>query len=156
MKKRIEKIAIDYTFNTAHKRANYTLDGEHWMNGGEFAEIITKKVLGFTPKKDANTAYDVASDIPELNASVKSSHFTLVNKVLADTFDETVNKYFETVHSTTWIYTIIIEDTATLYFMTAEEFREYLYTFATLNERNVIRARTLSAKMIAWFENRLD
>ena len=156
MKKEVRAITIDYTYDTAHKGTNYTLDGQHWMNGGEFAEIITKAVLGYEAKKDANTSYDVASDIEELNASVKSSRFTLVNKVLADTFDETVNKYFETVHSTVWIYTVIMEETATLYYMTAEEFREYLYKFTALNERNVIRAKATSAKMIAWFESKLN
>ena len=156
MKKLTAEIKINYTFNTAHKGANYTFDGEHWVNGGEFAEIITKSVLGFEAKKDANTAYDVASDIEEINASVKSSRFTLVNKKLADTFDETVNRYFETVHSTQWIYTIVMENTATMYFMTAEDFREYLYKFTALNERNVIRSKATSAKMIAWFESKLD
>lgn len=156
MKKLTAEIKINYTFDTAHKGANYTFDGEHWVNGGEFAEIITKSVLGFKAKKDANTAYDVASDIEEINASVKSSRFTLVNKKLADTFDETVKRYFETVHSTQWIYTVVMENTATLYFMTAEDFREYLYKFTTLNERNVIRAKATSAKMIAWFESKLS
>jgi hypothetical protein len=156
MKKEVRTITIDYTYDTAHKGTNYTLDGQHWMNGGEFAEVITKSVLGYEAKKDANTSYDIASDIEELNASVKSSRFTLVNKVLADTFDETVNKYFETVHSTVWIYTVVMEETATLYYMTAEEFREYLYKFTALNERNVIRAKATSGKMIAWFESKLN
>ena len=156
MKKLTAEIKINFTFDTAHKGANYTLDNEHWVNGGEFAEIITKSVLGFEAKKDANTAYDVASDIEEISASVKSSRFTLVNKKLADTFDETVKRYFETVHSTQWIYTVIIENTATLYFMNKEEFTEYLYKFTALNERNAIRAKATSTKMIAWFESKLN
>lgn len=156
MTKEVKTISINYTYDKAHKGANYTLDGEHWMNNGEFAEVITKSVLGFEAKKDANTAYNEGSDIEELNASVKSSRFTLTSKVLADTFDNTVIKYFETVHSTVWIYTVVMEDTATLYTMNADEFREYLYKFATFTERKVIRAKATSTKMIAWFESKLN
>lgn len=154
MKKLTAEIKIAYTFNPEHKGANYTFDGEHWTNGGEFAEIITKSILGFEAKKDANSHYDEASDIEELNASVKSSRFTLVNFALADTFKESVDKYFETVHSTLWIYTVIIEDTATLYYMNKEEFKEFLYKFTSLNERKVVRCKATSGKMIAWFESK--
>lgn len=156
MTKREERVNINYTFDTAHKGANYTLDGEHWMNGGEFAEVITKSVLGYEAKKDANTAYDEASDIEEISASVKSSRFTLVNKVLADNFDDTVTRYFETVHSTTWIYTVVIEENVTLYYMTADEFKEFIYTFCFFNERKQIRGRATSGKMIRWLEEKVN
>lgn len=156
MKKITAEIKINFTFDTTHKGANYTFDGQHWVNGGEFAEVITKSVLGFEAKKDACTRYDVASDIEEINASVKSSRFTLVNMKLADTFEETVNKYFETVHSTMWIYTVVIENTAMLYMMNKDEFKEFLYTFTALNERKVVRCKATSGKMIAWFESKLN
>lgn len=156
MKKEVYTINVNYTYDTSHKGTNYTLDGQHWMNGGEFAEVITKSVLGFEAKKDANTSYDVASDIEELNASVKSSRFTLVNKTLADTFDETVNLYFKTVHSTCWIYTVVLEEEVTLYTMNANEFKSFLYAFTALNERNVIRAKATSTKMIKWFEEKVE
>lgn len=156
MKKITAEIKINYIFDTAHKGSNYSFDGGHkWCNGGEFAEIIAKSVLGFEPKKDANTSYDVNSDIPEIKASVKSSKFTLVNMQLADTFEETVDRYFKTAHSTTWIYTIVIENMATLYIMNKTEFKRFLYTFTALNERNVVRCKATSGKMIAWFENNL-
>lgn len=156
MRKQIEEIKIDYIFDTTHKGANYSLDGEHWTNGGEFAEVITKSVLGFEAKKDANTSYDKASDIEELNASVKSSRFTLVNKVLADTFEETINKYFETVHSDKWVYTVVMESTATLYWMDADEFKSFLYQFCFFNERKAVRCKATSGKMIKWLEERLS
>lgn len=156
MKKEIRTINFNYTFNTAHKGANYTLDNEHWINGGEFAEVVTKSVLGYEAKKDANTRYDVASDIEEINASVKSSRFTLVNMKLAETFEETITKYFETVHSNIWIYTVVIENEATLYYMNKTEFNEFLHTFCFFNERFNVRCRATSGKMIAWFENKLN
>lgn len=156
MKKITAEIKINYIFDTTHKGSNYSFDGGHkWCNGGEFAEIIAKSVLGFEPKKDANTSYDVDSDIPEIKASVKSSKFTLVNKKLGDTFEESVDNYFATTHSTTWIYTIVIDNIATLYIMNKVEFEQFLYTFTSLNERNVVRCKATSGKMIAWFENKI-
>jgi len=156
MKKEIRTINFNYTFNTAHKGANYTLDNEHWINGGEFAEVVTKSGLGDEAKKDANTRYDEASDIEEINVSVKSSRFTLVNMKLAETFEETITKYFETVHSNIWIYTVVMENEATLYYMNKEEFNEFLHTFCFFNERFNVRCRATSGKMIAWFENKLN
>lgn len=157
MRKEVYSINIDYTFNPAHKGANYTFNnGINWVNNGEFSEILCKSVLGFDSKKDANTPYDKGSDIEELNASVKSSRFTLVNMKLANTFEESITKYFQTVHSSIWIYVIVVNDEVNLYYMDKEEFKEFLYEFSGLNERQVIRAKATSGKMIAWFENKLN
>ena len=99
MKKISTLTTIEYTFDPTRKGAKYTLDGTHYMNGGEFAEVATKAALGFEAHKDANTAYNEGSDIPEINASVKSSKATLVNMKLADTFDESVQSASSTEHS---------------------------------------------------------
>ena len=155
MRKETYEINLAYTFNPEHKGANYTFDGEHWTNGGEFAEIITKAVLGFEAKKDSNTRYDVASDIEELNTSVKSSRFTHVNFTLADNFKDTVKRYFETVHSTQWIYTVVMNETATLYYMNANEFENFINEFCFFNERKQIRCRHTSGKMVKWLEERV-
>ena len=155
MKKITAEIKINYSYDATHSGAHYTFDGVHYCNGGDFAEIITKSVLGFDACKDANTSYDKASDIQEINASVKSSRFTLVNMALADTFEETVNRYFETVHSNTWIYAIVIDNIANLYFMDAAEFKTFLYKFSAMNERKVIRGKATSGKMINWFEGQV-
>ena len=73
MNKEIRKINLDYTFDTTHKGASYTFDHKKWMNTGEFAEVITKAVLGYEAKKDANTRYDEASDIDIHASSAKFS-----------------------------------------------------------------------------------
>lgn len=147
------EIKFEYTFDSARKGAKYTLDGTHYMNGGEFAEVTTKAVLGFEAHKDANTAFDEGSDIPEINASVKSSKASLTNMRLADTFDESVKVYFDRTHSTCFIYTVIIDETATLYMMNADEFRAFMYKFSALNERGVIRFKATSGKMVAFLES---
>ena len=153
MRKETYEINFNFTFNSARKGAKYTLDGERWMNAGEFAEIATKSVLGYKAVKEPNTDYTKASDIAEMRASIKSSKFTLTNMVLADTFEKSLNVYFESTHSKMFIYTVIIEDTVTLYFMDAFEFRLFLETFSKLNERGVVRGKTTSGKMIQWLEN---
>lgn len=155
MKKRTTQITLEYRYDPNHSGAHYTLDGEHFMNGGDFAEVDTKHEHGFAAKKDGNTAYDIESDIPEMNASVKSSGFTLTSKVLADSFNETIEKYFQTVHSTLWIYVIIIGEEVTFYYMNATEFRQFLETFGTWTERKVIRGRKTSGKMITWLDERV-
>lgn len=153
MKKISTLTTIEYTFDPTRKGAKYTLDGTHYMNGGEFAEVATKAALGYNAHKDANTAYNEGSDIPEINASVKSSKATLVNMKLADTFDESVEVYFQNTHSTCFIYTIIIDDMTNIYMMNAVEFKEFIYKFASLNERGFIRFKATSGKTVAFLES---
>ena len=154
MKRTSYTLNLNYTYDPTHKGAPYTFDGQHWMNNGEYMECCIKSVLGFAPVKDSSTPYDIASDIPELNASVKSSRFTLVNRRLAETFEDSLRVYFSTVHSTTWLYGIQVDNDIIIYEMDKAEFESFLREFSSLNERKVIRAKATSAKMIAWLENR--
>lgn len=156
MTKTVTTITISYIYDSSRSGAHYSFDGgAHWSNNGDAVEVFQKSALGFAPTKDANTRYDLASDIEELNASVKSSRFTLTNMKLADTFEESLDRYFETVHSTLWLYGVVMENELTTYYMDATEFRTYLETWAGLNERGVIRAKATSTKMIQWLESRL-
>ena len=155
MKKISTLTNIEYTFDPNRSGAKYTLDGIHYMNGGEFAEVATKVALGYAPHKDANTAYSEGSDIPELRASVKSSKATLVNMKLANGFEESIEVYFKNTHSTCFIYTVLLDDMTTLYIMDAAEFREFIRRFATLNERGFIRFKATSGKTIQWLEERV-
>ena len=152
MKKIQTLTTIEYTFDPTRKGAKYSLDGIHYMNGGEFAEVATKAALGYDPHKDANTAYNEGSDIPEINASVKSSKATLVNMKLADNFDDSVRVYFQNTHSTCFIYTVLMDDMTVIYMMNAVEFKEFIYKFAGLNERGFIRFKATSGKTIQWLE----
>lgn len=154
MKKISTLTTIKYTFDPTRKGAKYTLDGTHYMNGGEFAEVATKAALGYEAHKDANTAYNEGSDIPEINASVKSSKATLVNMKLADNFDESVEVYFQNTHSTCFIYTVLMDDTTNIYMMNETEFKAFIYEFAGLNERGFIRFKATSGKTIQWLEER--
>lgn len=153
MKKNEFAIRLPYTYNPEHKGAPYTIDGEHWFNGGDLHEMLAKDGYGYKPVKDANSAYDVASDIPEMRASVKSSGATLVNRVLGYDFDSVLNHYFATVHSDLWIWAVKIDETLVTYEMDRNEFEKFVREWAGfLADRKVIRFKKTSGKMIKWLE----
>ena len=150
------KINFHFEFDPTHKGAPYTLDGEHYMNGGEFAEVADKMVKGFGSKKDANTPFDEGSDIEETDTSVKSSKATLTSKQIGYDFDSIKACYFARVHSTNWDYVIVIDDSVIVYNMDKVEFSEFLDNWATYcKDRNVIRMKATSGKMIRWFDERV-
>ena len=98
MKRTEYKINFQFTFDPMHKGAPYTMDGEHYMNGGEFAEVADKMVKGLGSKKDANTPFDMGSDIEETQTSVKSSKATLTSAKIGYDFDSIKNCYFDLQH----------------------------------------------------------
>ena len=144
-----------YTFDPDHKGAPYTLDGEHYMNGGEFAEIADKMVKGLGSTKDANTPFDAGSDIAETRTSVKSSKATLTSMQIGYDFDSIKRCYFARVHSTNWDYVVILDNTAVIYNMNADEFADFLDHFATYcSDRNIIRFKSTSGKMLRYLDER--
>jgi len=148
-------INFHFEFNPEHKGAPYTLDGEHYMNGGEFAEIADKMVKGLGSTKDANTPFDAGSDIAETCTSVKSSKATLTTKQIGFDFDSIKRCYFARVHSTNWDYVVILDDMVIIYNMNAEEFGEFLDNWATYcKDRNTIRFKATSGKMLKWLDER--
>lgn len=150
--KKVLPITVSYLFDAERKGAKYTFDGVHYMNAGEWKEAIAKAVLGYMARKDGNTAYNMGSDIPELNASVKSSKASLTNMVLADTFEESVKTYFANVHSNLFIWVEVVDENAVLYMMNAEEFELFIRKFSALNERGVIRFKATSSKLVSFLE----
>ena len=157
MKKTVAAINISYTFDPAHTGAPYTLDGVHYVNAGEWKEVLLKSTLGYAPKKDGNGAYDKTDDIPELNASVKSGKATLVNKVLGESFTEIKTQYMANVHSNLWIWVTVIDDEVVAYYMNKEEFGSFLDTWAGYAaDRKVIRFKADSGKMLRWLDERCE
>ena len=157
MKRTEYKINFHFTFDPTHKGAPYTLDGEHYMNNGEFAEVADKLVKGLGSKKDANTPFDKGSDIEETLTSVKSSKATLTSAQIGYDFDSIKSCYFARVHSTNWDYVVILDDSIIIYNMNAHEFDLFLSNWATYNaDRNVIRFKATSSKMLRWLDERID
>ena len=155
MKRAEYKINFQFTFDPTHKGAPYTLDGEHYMNAGEFAEIADKMVKGLGSKKDANTPFDMGSDIEETSTSVKSSKATLTSAKIGYDFESIKKTYFARVHSTNWDYVVILDDSIIIYNMNASEFDLFLSNWATYcADRNVIRFKATSTKMLTWLDGR--
>ena len=155
MKKTTYAIDFGYHFDANRSGAKYSFDGAHWMNAGDFKETALKLVRGLGASKDANTPYNVDSDIPQTHTSVKSSKATLVNKVLGESFEEAEAYYFETVASTNWSWVSVVDETLVEFNMNAEEFREFMETWAGWDKsRKVIRFKAESLKMLSWLEAR--
>lgn len=145
-----------FTFDPTHKGAPYTLDGEHYMNSGEFAEVADKMVKGFGSVKDANTPFDKGSDIEATRTSIKSSKATLTSAQIGYDFESIKRCYFARVHSTNWDYVVIVDDTVVIYNMNKGEFESFLDQWASYcKDRNVIRMKSTSNKMLTWLNERV-
>ena len=68
--------------------------------------------------------------------------------------DEILHNYFARVASTLWIWVVLIDETVTAYEMNREEFESFTREFARV-EREVVRYKTSSSKMIQWLEERV-
>ena len=135
-----------------HKGAHYTLDGQHFFNGGEYVEIACKEYAGVPAEKDASTPYNVAADIPEYSASVKSSAATVVNMKLAETLEKSLDVYFENDASAEYWYGTIEQNILTIYKMTEKTFRRFLEKFCGLNERGYLRLKKENKQMTQWLK----
>ena len=125
-------------------------------NFGAYAEsVVAYDVTGEIRTHD-HVPFDKGSDIPELNASVKSARFTLASANLSNgnTLEEKINDYFNRVASNLFIY---VTKDLTAYYMDANEFRAFLEKFTTLqreSEKNgngmKVRAKSESKAMKQW------
>ncbi len=153
MKKAMYSMPVAYRYNPERKGAPYTVDGARWLNAGELIEIQVKSALGYEPRKDANTAFDAGSDIPELCASVKSSKSTLTSARIGDSFEAILRAYFARTASKLWIWAVQDKDALTIYMMNRYEFEAFTRAFASV-QCGVIRYKYTSSKMIQWLDER--
>lgn len=154
MRKFILDYLVDIIF-TGKRQVPYNINGKD-DNGGTANECGVKSGLGLPPIKDGNGAFDTTDDIPEFNASVKSSAATLVNRKLGNNFDEVVNAYFEQVHSKNIWYSVldIEHKQVTVYEMNHTEFRQYLKLFSRFDaSRKVVRLnKDAKSVNLRWLE----
>lgn len=156
MTKTVTKITIDYQTDLInHKRAPYTIDGVHYMNGGELAEALNKYRLGYEPIKDPSTKWCDGSDINDIKVSCKSYRFSLTSERLGNDYDTVINEYFKRVHSTSWHYIIINNDYLIVYEMDKKEFKEYIDNFHIFENGIVrgVRNKKDISRMLQWFES---
>lgn len=152
MSKMVVPVSLSYRYDATRKCAKYTLDGIHFMNTGDFCEVCAKAAHGLEPKKDASTRFDMGSDVPEYNASVKSATARLTSVKLADTLEDSIKAYFERVPSTEFWYVIILNDQLIIYKMNAEQFKVFVSKFAKL-EGGTVRLPGNNSKVWGWLEN---
>ena len=148
---------LSYQFDATRKNAKYTIDGEKWMNHGEFCEVLAKHCLGYEAKKDANTRFDNGADIPELNASVKSIRCGLTDMKLGNDPEIWWNRFWAMADDTQIaIWVCEHDEEVDLWFMTHEEFKEFCEKFAKWDDYcKKFRISTCANKTNAWLEARL-
>lgn len=143
-------ININYTFDPNHKGAHYFVNGKY-ANAGEFVEIALKACKGYTASKDANTRFDMGSDIEETHTSVKTLGFSLCESI-ADTFTDTVNEYIKRTASTNVSYAVVVNEEMIEYNMNLNEFKTMLEEFGTWDaSKKKIRVKR---NPIHWLEMR--
>ena len=157
MKRKVFTITINYQFDNARKGAKYTFDGgQTHKNGGEALEIMLKSGLKLEAVKDANTSFDKGDDIPEYKASVKSPKFTLTTVKLGNDFETIVSEYFKRTASEQVIWGYIAGEEIVTYWMSMDEFREYLEAWGYYDSHSgYVRGKALSGRMLRWLEARV-
>lgn len=155
MLKDISTITLKYAHDASHKGAPYTLDGEHYMNYGQFAQVLVDHRLTGQTRKPDNIPFDADSDIPELSISVKSFRFTLASALKGDDLETILEEYSDKVASHTWAYAEVVGDELHTYFMDKAEFIDFCRAFAEVNERKVVRGKRQRVAILKWLDERV-
>lgn len=131
-----------------------------YKNNGQHAEQLADYALTGQIRKADRIAFDKGSDIPELEASVKSARFTLASTLKGETFEEQLNDYFTRTASRMVVYVSLELELAFL--MDMEEFRAFIETFCKLQRSSsenggkpVIRMGTETKKVKEWLLERV-
>ena len=130
-----------------------------YKNNGQHAEQLADYTLTGQIRKADHVPFDKGSDIPELEASVKSARFTLASTLKGKTFEEQLKDYFNRTASKMAIYVSLELETAFL--MDMEEFRAFIETFCKLQRTSskngggqVIRMGSETKKVQQWLLER--
>ena len=105
-----------------------TIERTYKNNGQHSQQTVDFTLTGQLRKAD-NHKWNIESDIPELNMSVKADRFTLASDLMGETLDQMVNDYFNRTASTSWAY---LTNEGQIYIMNRIEFYMFLMLFCTL------------------------
>lgn len=141
---------LKYTYDPNHKGAHYLING-HYANAGEFIEIALKACKGFEACKDANTRFDMGSDIEETHTSVKTFGFSLCESI-AETWEATLTEYFIRTASNNVSYAVAINEEIVEYNMNMNEFKEMLEKFGTWDKSG--KKIRVKRNPLNWLEER--
>ncbi len=162
MKKETYANNLSYIFNAERYGAKYSIDGGNkWMNHGDYCECLAKSVLGFEPKKDANTRSDKDHDIREINASVKSWKCGISDrkdlKAIGNREEFLYQFFHDEIPNTTYIWVNDYDEFVDLYYMNMEEFKKFVDVCASWdNYEQKIRFTKSINTIISYLEKELD
>ena len=155
MKKAIHPIGVPYLYDRAHKGAPYYIPAlGKWSNLGEFAELQLAYALTGEVRGKGNTAYNVGSDVPEFNLSVKCGRASLANNLEGTTKEERIDTFFRNVVSTSFAYCILMDEDLIVYTMNRHEFREFCTAWAYATGKKLRLYK--DTKMHGWCEDRVE
>lgn len=152
MLKNTYPIVTDFTYDANHNGAHYLINGKY-CNAGEAVEIMLKACKGFEACKDANTRFDMGSDIEETHTSVKTFAFSLCESI-ADNFNDTIVEYFKRTASTNVSYALIVNEEIVEYNMNMDEFKEMLERFGSWDKSG--KKIRVKRNPLAWLEMRAN
>lgn len=151
-------IKMEYTFNSNHKGAHYSMDGgKTYKNHGEFCESAAKFQRGLEYLVNPATSFDTGSDIEQIHASVKTPGASLAC-IYGDNMEEILIQYFKKVKSTLWIIMIMDNNKMFEYHLNQTEFKNFLQKFGRLDmdskaKKNKIRIKNLTKSMVSYLED---
>ena len=100
-----------------------------YKNNGQHSQQTVDFTLTGQLRKADNHKWNIESDIPELNMSVKADRFTLASDLMGETLSQKISDYFNRTASTSWAY---ITNEGQIYIMNRIEFHMFLMLFCTL------------------------
>ena len=150
---------LAYRFDPTKMYNKYFIEAEQkWKNHGDYCEILAKSVLGFEPKKDANTRSDKGHDIPELNASVKSWNCGLSDRedLKGLGFERFFTKFFnDEIENSIYIWVHDYGEMVDLYFMNMEEMKAFTRACGKYYDyEGKIRFKTCENKIVKYLDEK--
>lgn len=142
-------------YDKAHRGAPYTVNHLNWLNGGDLVECAVSEYEGYGFHKDANTAYNLGSDVGGI--SVKSARARLTTIRLAKERLEFIKLYMQNEPSQLFCYGIYNGGQSfTFYYMTRQEFIDFAIEFTKMTPSEVTpRFTTTTEAMLKWLNERL-
>lgn len=132
-----------------------------YSNAGSAMQMNYDAQMTGKVRRHDNVPFDRGSDIPELLASVKSSHFTLASgtALRGETMTDQWSDYAGRVHSKKFVYVTL---TGLAYEMNLEEFKKFVFTWCRMERDSAknggavkIRCKRESKKMTKWLQEQV-
>lgn len=101
-----------------------------YKNHGQHCEQMFAYTITGEIRKHDNKRFDKASDIPEIDCSVKSEGFTLSQRLVGETKEEQIADFFN--RSVSKVYAYVTKNFQTAVIMNKAEFEYFLREFCSI------------------------